>query len=106
MGKDNLVDVGNNISGVQSRIKVEGGKTGLSIVKRPGTLTTVARTQTISIPKPVLKFSTAPTGTATVKAQIPKPKVHVTSGQTMPPMKIEADDSVKRKREDDDYDVS
>ncbi|KAF7387147.1 hypothetical protein HZH68_012824 [Vespula germanica] len=98
--------VGNNISGVQSRIKVEGGKTGLSIVKRPGTLTTVARTQTISIPKPVLKFSTAPTGTATVKAQIPKPKVHVTSGQTMPPMKIEADDSVKRKREDDDYDVS
>lgn len=49
--------VGNNIQGSQSKIKVEGNKTGLSIVKRPGTLATVARTQTISIPKPVLKFS-------------------------------------------------
>ena len=29
----------------------------LSIVKRPGTLATVARTQTITIPKPVIKFS-------------------------------------------------
>jgi len=50
--------VGNNQSGGQSRLKVEGNKTGVSIVKRPGTLTTVARTQSISIPKPVLKFST------------------------------------------------
>lgn len=98
--------VGNNISGGQSRIKVEGNKTGLSIVKRPGTLTTVARTQTISIPKPVLKFSTAPTGTATVKAQVAKPKIQVSSGQTMPPIKMETDDILKRKREDDDYDVS
>lgn len=49
--------VGNNIQGGQSKIKMEGNKTGLSIVKRPGTLATVARTQTISIPKPVLKFS-------------------------------------------------
>jgi hypothetical protein len=29
----------------------------LSIVKRSGTLATVARTQTITIPKPVIKFS-------------------------------------------------
>lgn len=50
--------VGNNQSGGQSRSKVEGNKTGVSIVKRPGTLATVARTQSISIPKPVLKFST------------------------------------------------
>lgn len=49
---------GNNPSGGQSRVKVEGNKAGLSIVKRPGTLATVARTQSISIPKPVLKFST------------------------------------------------
>lgn len=47
-----------NQSGGQSRPKVEGNKTGVSIVKRPGTLATVARTQSISIPKPVLKFST------------------------------------------------
>lgn len=53
--------VGNNQSSGQSRLKVEGSKTGVSIVKRPGTLTTVARTQSISIPKPVLKFSTGTT---------------------------------------------
>lgn len=53
--------VGNNQSGGQPRPKVEGNKTGVSIVKRPGTLATVARTQTISIPKPVLKFSTGNT---------------------------------------------
>ena len=47
----------NNQSG-QPRSKIEGNKTSVSIVKRPGTLATVARTQTISIPKPVLKFST------------------------------------------------
>lgn len=51
--------VGNNQSGGQPRLKVEGNKTGVSVyVKRPGTLATVARTQSISIPKPVLKFST------------------------------------------------
>lgn len=51
--------VGNNQSGGQPRPKVEGNKTGVSVyVKRPGTLATVARTQSISIPKPVLKFST------------------------------------------------
>lgn len=49
---------GNNPSGGQGRVKLEGNKAGLSIVKRPGTLATVARTQSISIPKPVLKFST------------------------------------------------
>lgn len=50
--------VGNNQSGGQQRPKVDGNKTGVSIVKRPGTLATVARTQSISIPKPVMKFST------------------------------------------------
>lgn len=45
-------------AGVTARVKSEGNKTNLSIVKRPATLATVARTQTISIPKPVFKFST------------------------------------------------
>ncbi|XP_017891501.1 transcription initiation factor TFIID subunit 9 [Ceratina calcarata] len=94
--------VGNNIQGGQSKIKVEGNKTGLSIVKK---LATVARTQTISMPKPVLKFSTATTGGGTVKAQVAKPKIQISSGQTMPPVKMEIEDSMKRKREDDDYDV-
>lgn len=97
--------VGNNIQGSQSKIKVEGNKTGLSIVKRPGTLATVARTQTISIPKPVLKFSNATTGSGTVKAQVTKPKIQISSGQAGPPVKVEVEDSMKRKREDDDYDV-
>lgn len=50
--------VGNNIIGGVPRVKVDNNKGGLSIIKRPGTLTTVSRTQTISIPKPVFKFST------------------------------------------------
>lgn len=97
--------VGNNQSGGQSRPKVEGNKTGVSIVKRPGTLATVARTQSISIPKPVLKFSTATTSTATVKTQVTKPKIQISSAQTLPTTKMETDETLKRKREDDDYDV-
>ncbi|XP_060820085.1 transcription initiation factor TFIID subunit 9-like [Bombus pascuorum] len=98
--------VGNNIQSGQSKIRVESNKSGLSIVKRPGTLTTVARTQSISMPKPVLKFSSATTGGTTVKAQVAKPKIQISPGQTMPPIKVEIEDSMKRKREDDDYDVS
>ncbi|KMQ89809.1 transcription initiation factor tfiid subunit 9-like protein [Lasius niger] len=97
--------VGNNQSGGQSRPKVDGNKTGVSIVKRPGTLATVARTQSISIPKPVLKFSTATTSTATVKTQVTKPKIQISSAQTLPAVKVETEESLKRKREDDDYDV-
>lgn len=97
--------VGNNQSGGQSRPKVEGNKTGVSIVKRPGTLATVARTQSISIPKPVLKFSTATTSTTAVKTQVTKPKIQISSAQTLPTVKMETDETLKRKREDDDYDV-
>lgn len=97
--------VGNNQSGGQSRPKVEGNKTGVSIVKRPGTLATVARTQSISIPKPALKFSTATSSSATVKTQVTKPKIQISSGQTLPTVKTETDETLKRKREDDDYDV-
>lgn len=49
--------IGNNNSIGQARMKLDNNKANLSVVKRPGTLTTVARTQTISIPKPVFKFS-------------------------------------------------
>lgn len=98
--------VGNNQSGGQPRPKVEGNKTGVSIVKRPGTLATVARTQTISIPKPVLKFSTATTSTTAVKTQVTKPKIQISSNQTLPAVKMETDETLKRKREEDDYDVS
>ncbi|KYM77548.1 Transcription initiation factor TFIID subunit 9, partial [Atta colombica] len=95
----------NNQSGGQPRSKIEGNKTSVSIVKRPGTLATVARTQTISIPKPVLKFSTAATSTTTVKTQVTKPKIQITSNQTLPTVKMETDESLKRKREEEDYDM-
>lgn len=50
---------------------------------------------------------TATTSTANVKAQITKPKIQITSGQTsVPAVKMETDDTLKRKREDEDYDVS
>lgn len=51
-------------------------------------------------------YITATTST-TVKTQVTKPKIQVTSVQTMPPVKMEIEEaSLKRKREDDDYDGS
>lgn len=40
-----------------------------------------------------------------MKAQVTKPKIQISSGQAGPPVKVEVEDSMKRKREDDDYDV-
>lgn len=40
-----------------------------------------------------------------MKAQVTKPKIQISSGQTGPAIKLEMEDSMKRKREDDDYDV-
>nr|CAD7431526.1 unnamed protein product [Timema monikensis] len=65
-------------------------QSGLSIVKRPGTLSTVARTQTITIPKPVIKFSS---GTTTPKT-ITKPKIQIsTSSLPTQSMKMDTDDN-------------
>lgn len=51
--------LGNSVTGSINKIKMDSNKAGLSIVKRPGTLSTVARTQSISIPKPVYKSFTS-----------------------------------------------
>ncbi|XP_067014611.1 transcription initiation factor TFIID subunit 9 isoform X2 [Anabrus simplex] len=86
----------------------------LSLVKRQNTLSTVARTQSITIPKPVIKFSSG-TPNPMPKA-IAKPKIQITSASPSTPsllspnsVKVETDDpsgSLKRKREDDDdYDM-
>ena len=48
--------VANNVGG-QAKLKIDNNKSAVSIVKRPGTLTTVARTQNISLPKPTFKAS-------------------------------------------------
>jgi len=105
-GKPVHAVVNNAAAGVaQTRVKVDASKGGLSIVKRPGTLTTVARTQTISIPKPVFKFSTGSTTSGAGKAPAAKPKIQISSGQPSTTIKMETDETAKRKREDDDYDV-
>jgi hypothetical protein len=49
-----LTHGGLNAAGVKLQSKQQQS---LSLVKRQGTLATVARTQTITIPKPVIKFS-------------------------------------------------
>lgn len=69
--------VGNNMSTGQPRLKVEGNKGNMSIVKRPGTLATIARTQTISIPKPVVKFTSGKC-TSPVYYIIKKDNFHLT----------------------------
>ncbi|KAJ9586977.1 hypothetical protein L9F63_019429, partial [Diploptera punctata] len=78
----------------------------LSIMKRPGTLATVSRTQTITIPKPVIKFSSG----APASKAVAKPKIQMTmppGNNPTPTIKIENDlsSSLKRKREEDDYDI-
>ncbi|XP_043284728.1 transcription initiation factor TFIID subunit 9 [Venturia canescens] len=100
--------MGNSTMGggsVTARVKSEGNKTNLSIVKRPATLATVARTQTISIPKPVFKFSTGSTTSGAGKTPATKPKIQISTSQPAPAIKMETDETNKRKREDDDYDV-
>lgn len=67
------------------------------MVKKPGTLMTVPKTQTVNVPKPVFKFSS---GGKTVN------KSNAKLDQNSIKMEIDDDSSsVKRKREDDDYDV-
>ncbi|XP_069701809.1 transcription initiation factor TFIID subunit 9 [Periplaneta americana] len=93
-----------NATGVKMQNKQQQS---LSIVKRSGTLATVARTQTITIPKPVIKFSS---GTAAPKS-ITKPKIQVAAPLGNTPnsaIKVETNDvsaSMKRKRDDEDYDI-
>ncbi|GLG99848.1 Transcription initiation factor TFIID subunit 9 [Gryllus bimaculatus] len=103
---------------------------GLSIVKRPTTLATVSRTQAITGPKPVIKFSSAPTSAPSsaptqMQKTIVKPKIQISSAPTPSvsaaspssspapniSMRMDSEDSLgganKRKREDDeeDYDL-
>ncbi|XP_058804598.1 transcription initiation factor TFIID subunit 9-like [Phymastichus coffea] len=102
IGKSNISNL--NTAGI-------GGKLGFSIVKRPGTISTISRAQTISVTKPVYKVN--PNNQSLVKPQTQiKPKLQISSdcGQIQLPsikseVKSESEESNKRKREDDDYDV-
>ncbi|XP_011497098.1 PREDICTED: transcription initiation factor TFIID subunit 9 isoform X2 [Ceratosolen solmsi marchali] len=102
--KSSKMNFGNlNITSNLGRINSQG----FSIVKRPGTITTMSRTQTISISKPVFKVSTNNSSLIKSHTQI-KTKMPLTSesGQiSLPLVKSELEESSKRKREDDDYDV-
>ncbi|XP_063229544.1 transcription initiation factor TFIID subunit 9 isoform X2 [Bacillus rossius redtenbacheri] len=74
----------------------------VSIVKLPSTLATVARTQAVTIPKPVIKFSSG----ATTGKPVAKPKIQISSAPVMSVGKSEdIMTGTKRKHEDDDYDV-
>jgi len=55
----------------------------------------------------IIYIPTATTSTTTVKTQVTKPKIQITSAQTLPSVKMEiSDNALKRKREEEDYDVS
>ncbi|XP_054262746.1 transcription initiation factor TFIID subunit 9 [Macrosteles quadrilineatus] len=82
----------------------------IHVVKRPSnaSLTTVPRTQSISTPKPVIRFS--PAGMHQTQTMMtPKPKIQIaTAGSQQIEMAVkfetDEDNSLKRKREPDDYD--
>ncbi|KAH0553915.1 transcription initiation factor TFIID subunit 9-like [Cotesia glomerata] len=103
VGKPIHTIVGNNLVSGQSRVRVDSNKTGLSVVKRPGTLTTIARTQTISVPKPVFKISTAGSNLPSGQTTTVKPKIPIATSQPMSSTSM--DDSLKRKREDDEHEI-
>lgn len=48
----------------------------------------------------------AATNTTSVKTQVTKPKIQITSNQSLSTVKMETDESLKRKREEEDYDMS
>ncbi|KAJ8686276.1 hypothetical protein QAD02_022070 [Eretmocerus hayati] len=90
----------NTIPGAPSRTN----QLGYSIVKRPGTMTNISRTQTISSSKPVFRVATSNSSLARTHL-ISKTRVLATPEKTEVPeivVKQELDDSNKRKREDDD----
>ncbi|KAK3913882.1 Transcription initiation factor TFIID subunit 9 [Frankliniella fusca] len=103
--------------GVSNAIKLQTSKgqtASLAGAKRGSMLTTVARTQSVTIPKPVFKFTQ---GAITAKAK-PKPQIPQTSGAiaTLQTPKSEPSDTtvgsvtsimsgVKRPREDDADDL-
>ncbi|XP_003426479.1 transcription initiation factor TFIID subunit 9 [Nasonia vitripennis] len=104
--KSGKVGFGNAGSfGSQSRGRME--HKGYSIVKRPGTLATVARTQTISMSKPVYKFSTGTTANS-VKSQpsVQTPMQVTISEQNQSSIKTEPEDPIKTKKEEENYDVT
>uniref|UniRef100_A0A1B6D6I3 Transcription initiation factor TFIID subunit 9 n=1 Tax=Clastoptera arizonana TaxID=38151 RepID=A0A1B6D6I3_9HEMI len=94
----------NFTSSIQQGMKISS-KVGpsLQLVKRTNTMSTVPRTQSITAPKPVIKFST---NIANQKLQV-KPKIQISSLQNQvdisSQIKMEIDESnpLKRKREDD-----
>jgi len=87
-----------------------GGRS-YSIVKRSGTLSSLSRPQHITLQKPPIKTINSNTNSTMIHQQM-KPKMPPTSesgsaAAALPSseVKSEPDESNKRKREDDDYDV-
>ncbi|XP_059621389.1 transcription initiation factor TFIID subunit 9 [Phlebotomus argentipes] len=80
------------------------GASANSTIKRPQTITTVPKTQMVSIPKPVFKFSSAKQAT---KAKSGQQSIIISDEAAM--IKVEDDDVLgmptKRRRDDDDFEV-
>lgn len=82
----------------RSTIKTQMKITPIPQVKRP-TITTVPKTQTVTIPKPVFKFSsTAKTTTPTAATTKLKQEIKTEHDE-------DQQGSIKRKREDDEFDM-
>jgi len=92
--------------GHQSRFNFETHK-GYSIVKRPGSFATVARTQTISMPRPVVKLATSSINNSNAIKPQSSMQSHMTSmsEQNKLSIKKESDESNKRKREDENFSI-
>ncbi|XP_014220061.1 transcription initiation factor TFIID subunit 9 [Copidosoma floridanum] len=98
-------------SGRGGNTNTAGGR-GYSVVKRPGTLSSLSRPQHITLQKPTIKSVTSPANTITIhqqmKAKIPQVSEMIpvmTAPQPPGNVKSEPNETNKRKHEDDDYDV-
>lgn len=96
--KNNAVKV-SFAGGMGDRTIKMAPKGGIGVLKR--TLSTVSRTQTVTIPKPITKVTSQPQIKTTIKTQIVPQNINVQ------PSGSNEDDlnSLKRKRENDDYDM-
>ncbi|XP_022202071.2 transcription initiation factor TFIID subunit 9 [Nilaparvata lugens] len=95
-------------AGGSGSMKMSSKTTSVNVVKRSGNITTIPRTQSITTPKNVIKFST----TGAQKVQV-KPKIQISAGPSTSSQQVEVarlaqtvkmefeDNPMKRKREDE-----
>lgn len=77
-------------------------KSNLGMVKRTNNVPIVSRTQTVTIPRTVTKFTNIPPKT------VPKPKIHISQNTTQMNMNEDSPvpNQLKRKREEDATEIN